>query len=73
MSPEDALVFGLRDGDEVRVEVRSEERTVVFGDVSVRVHPSFRLEMHLDTDEANAALVGSGAQGFIDSIQHRRG
>jgi propanediol utilization protein len=34
------------------------------------VDTSFALAMHIDTDEANAANLRNGAQGFIDGIQH---
>ena len=70
MSPEDALGFGLRNRDVVRVRVRG-EREVIFGDIVIRVDPHFRLDMHLDTDEANAAEISSGSVGIIESIQHR--
>jgi acetate kinase len=70
MAPEDALTFGLRDRDVVRVEVQG-ERSLIFGDVLVRVHPDFRLEMHIDTDEANAAEVNPQMVARLDSIQHR--
>jgi acetate kinase len=68
MTPEDALRYGVRDKSVVSVRVAGDRR-LVFGDVLVRVSPAFRLAMHLDTDEANAASVQTGAQGYIDGIQ----
>ncbi len=68
MTPEDALRYGLRDKAVVRVRVAG-DRELVFGDVLIRVDPSFALAMHVDTDEANAASLKNGAQGFIDGIQ----
>lgn len=59
MSPSDAEELNVRDHDIVQVAVESEGRPVVFGDVVVRVSPDYRLELHLDTDEGNAAGVGS--------------
>jgi propanediol utilization protein len=60
MSPQDAARLGLEDGQSVQVKIDSEGRDLVFGDVIVRVRPDFRLELHLDTDEANAAGVTNG-------------
>jgi len=68
MTPSDALGYGVRDKSFVRVRVAG-DRELIFGDVLVRVDPSFALAMHIDTDEANAANVQTGAQGFIDGIQ----
>jgi acetate kinase len=69
MTPEDALCYGVRDKSVVRVRIAG-DRELVFGDVLVRVDPNFRLAMHIDTDEANAANVKTGAQGYIENIQN---
>jgi acetate kinase len=71
MSPEDALSFGLKDRDIVSIEVKG-ERPLIFGDVLVRVHPDFRLSMHIDTDEANAASITTGMEGTLIGVQDRR-
>ena len=70
MSTEDALKFGLRDKFKVRVRVEG-ERELVFGDVLVRVNPQFKLAMHIDTDEGNAANIKTGAVGHIEAVQTR--
>lgn len=59
MSPDEARVFGLSDGDYVDVDVNGKRKTRWF-DVQVRVHKDFRLEMHVDTDDANSAGIGNG-------------
>jgi len=68
MTPADALRYGLKDKSTVRVRVPG-TRELLFGDVRIRVDPSFALAMHIDTDEANAADLRNGTQGFIESIQ----
>ena len=60
MNPEDALRLGVSDCDSVSVKVDSAGRDLTFSDVSVRVAPQFTLELHLDTDEANAAGIQAG-------------
>ncbi|MCM1027075.1 MAG: phosphate propanoyltransferase [Roseburia sp.] len=59
MSPADALAAGVRDGDLVSVRADN-ERGTVFNEVKIRVHDSFTLEMHIDTDEANASKIKTG-------------
>lgn len=61
MSEEEGKAFGLKDGDYVTVEANGERRTT-FYDVQVRVNKAFRLEMHIDTDDANAAGIAGGAK-----------
>jgi len=64
MSPDDAARFGVQDKDWVMVRVRG-DRGIIFDDVLIRVSPNYRLDMHLDTDEANAADLHPGAVGSI--------
>lgn len=66
MNPLEALILGLKDKQEVSVAVGSEEREILLRNVTVRVDPASILEIHLDTDEANAAgLTGQGDTGTI--------
>lgn len=59
MSPSDAAKFGLKDMDRVAVKT-SGPKSVVFQNVLVRVNEAFALDFHVDTDEANAALIKTG-------------
>lgn len=59
MSPLDALIYGVTHGDKVAVAIKGDERRLIFENVAVRVSPDMRLEMHIDTDEANAAGADS--------------
>jgi len=64
MSPEEAQDFGLEHGQRVSVRL-SGDRAIVLENVIVRVSPDFRLQLHLDTDEANAADAGCGTTATI--------
>jgi acetate kinase len=65
MTPEDAEHFGVQDKDIVEVRVDNPLRSLTFGNVLVRVSPKYKLEMHIDTDEGNAAELGRGATGVL--------
>jgi acetate kinase len=68
MHPDDAEHFGVKDKDVVEVEVGEPGmRSLIFKDVLIRVSPKFKLEMHIDTDEGNAAELTSDAQGALVS------
>ncbi len=59
MSPKDAEEAGVKEGDIVSVKADN-ERGTIFNQVKIRVDKSFTLEMHIDTDEANAAGIRTG-------------
>ena len=61
MSPADAARFGVKDGDTVDVDAASGTRRTRWFDVQIRVSDKFRLEMHVDTDDANAVGLGNGS------------
>lgn len=65
MTRADAKEFGVADGDEVEIKIAGGPRDLTYGDVLVRVKDSYLLEMHIDTDEANAAELSRGAQGDL--------
>ncbi|MEZ4288399.1 MAG: acetate/propionate family kinase [Polyangiales bacterium] len=67
MTPDDAARFGVKDGDTVSVALDTQDRDLIFGDVTIRVSPKFKLEMHLDTDEGNAAELEKGVEGALVS------
>lgn len=72
MTPQEALAWGVAHGDSLDIAIDSDGRDLVFRDVLVRVNDSYRLEMHIDTDEANAAGLDSGDDGVLISI-HAQG
>ena len=61
MHTSDAAHFGVKDGDYVTVDVNGKKRTRWY-DVQIRVSDKFALEMHVDTDDANAAGIGNGSK-----------
>jgi len=65
MTPEDADTFGVKDRDVVEVAVSNAERPLIFGNVLIRVSPKYKLEMHIDTDEGNAAEIRRGDEGAL--------
>ncbi len=70
MSPDDAEAYGVRDKDMVMVRIEG-ERELILGNVLVRVRPDYKLEMHIDTDEANAAELPPVSQGYLVRIESR--
>ena len=64
-TPEDAAAMGVTDKEIVSLKVETADRTTIFGDVVVRVSPSFATYAHFDTDEANAAGMSGVVYGEI--------
>ncbi len=64
MAPSDATAAGVHDGDYVSVKVDN-DRGTTYNHVKIRVDDSFTLEMHIDTDEANASHIAQGDTAVI--------
>ena len=60
LSVEDAQYYGIKDNDEVDVRVPG-PKGLTFNNVQVRVNKDFKSEMHIDTDDGNAADVVNGS------------
>ncbi|MCQ2429337.1 MAG: phosphate propanoyltransferase [Clostridia bacterium] len=61
MSPADAAHFGVKDGDYIDVDVFSGTKRTRWFDVQIRASEKFTLEMHVDTDDANAVGIKNGS------------
>jgi acetate kinase len=68
MNPAQAQAYGVRDQDMIKVRVEG-DREMTMGDVIVRVSPAYELDMHIDTDEANAAGLTSDSVVAFDGHQ----
>ncbi|WPK11571.1 phosphate propanoyltransferase [Lysinibacillus louembei] len=66
MTPADSARLQVKDGQSVQVKL-SGIRPIILSDVIIRVSERYRLEMHIDTDEANAGLIKQGA--FAEIVQ----
>ena len=64
-TPEDAAEMGVSNGEIVSLKVETEGRSLIFGDVVVRVSPKYATVVHIDTDEANAANCKGEVYGEI--------
>jgi len=56
MTNKDALRFGVKEGEYCKVRIGGEKGTT-FENVLIRINDSWKLQIHLDTDDANAANV----------------
>ncbi|NQX69026.1 phosphate propanoyltransferase [Paenibacillus alba] len=64
MHTSDAQLFGVNNGDRVKIQVDG-PRGMILDNVLIRVSEKYRLEMHIDLDEANAGHVRNGQTGIL--------
>jgi acetate kinase len=64
-NPEDAARLGLEDGELIDVRVGDTHRGVTLEGALVRIGANSFTEMHIDTDEANAAGIGPTSEGEL--------
>ena len=72
MEPADGVKFNVMDKDIVSFHISGGDRPLIFEGMLVRIHRDFRLDTHIDTDEANAAGVVGKAQGEILAVLKRQ-
>ena len=64
-TPEQAVEYGVTDGENIGIKLEYGERALVFGDVVARVSRTAGLAVHIDTDEANAAGLPGPVDGEV--------
>jgi acetate kinase len=68
MNPAQAKDYGVQDKQLIKVRIEG-DREMTMGDVIVRVHAEYELDMHIDTDEANAAGLGNQSVVAFEGVQ----
>ncbi|WP_367271781.1 phosphate propanoyltransferase [uncultured Cetobacterium sp.] len=61
----DSIKLNAKDKDLVDVQIKNSQRPIIFKDVLVRVNDNFKLNMHIDYDEANSCMLGKDSYGEI--------
>jgi len=65
LGPQKAKKLGLKDGDLVSIKTKG-KRALIFKNVLVRIiNKNFKVEVHLDTDEGNAAGITKKGAGIL--------
>jgi len=57
LSPVDAQLLSVKQGQKVAVRIDGNDRNIILDDCIIRIGDNFKLEMHIDTDEANAGNI----------------
>lgn len=71
VSPDDAEILDVENKEIVQVKVFG-ERSLIFDEVVIRVHPNFYTYMHIDYDEANACGFSKGTLAKIIKKSNRQ-
>jgi len=66
-SPKEAKKLGLKNNQLVSVKTKG-KCSVIFNNVRIRIGDSYKLCMHLDTDEGNAVCIIKKGEGIIINI-----
>lgn len=59
MTPEHANAFGVKETDRLKIRFPG-ERALTLENIRPKIHESYALQMHLDTDDSNAAGLKGG-------------
>jgi putative phosphotransacetylase len=65
LTEKDAIDFGVKNNDVVKVAIKNDFRSLIFDEVIIRIKNTFAAAMHIDTDESNAAGIKLGDYGII--------
>lgn len=69
ITPDEARLLNLEQGEKVNVKVFGDERSIIFEEVIIRIDSKATLAMHIDIEEANAAGISKLGYGLIQKVK----
>ena len=64
-NPAEASELGFKDGQKLMAKIKTERGSLIYSGIEVKIAPNYRLRIHLDTDEGNAAGISSKCFGYL--------
>ena len=64
-NPTEASQLGIKSGQKLMAKIKSERGSLIYCSIEVKIGENYRLRIHLDTDEGNAAGISGKCFGYL--------